>query len=513
MNLRVQSRDTSEGVLQTMRIPLLVLATGMGGAVAVALAASQTSPLVGLLAVLALAGGVGIVLYPRFALCVLCFSLPFERIGRFTNDTDAVTISISRVVGVAALVALLLWVAVKREKLHFGWAVWLYAGFAFVGLLSNAWTATPSETFKDSLRIVGNLLFFFYVINAIRDYKTAKLAISVWLCASFLAGFYSLSDYLVFRSAPLSETEVGLTAQRSAGTVVSDGSESRSLGMNVIRMFGTTSHPALFGLNNIMVLPFIFWAIRRAQGVSRMFLWLLLLVPAACILLSNTRAVILLSMFTVAFAVVRRLLKVTPQLCMSLLAVGAVTAALIPSDVYRRSFDLSLYTAQGGEAVRSRLKLLSASMELLRENFITGIGVGDQTTLVNMIKDENTGFLSTDGLRASAHNEFIWILVEVGVFGYALHFGFVWLVTAASFKAARRLRDDPEKRDEYFFLIACQGVLIGVLIWAFQSAPFHYPLKGWWLTAAISYVLWNRGRDESSVKGQPGPIDPVYDGV
>jgi hypothetical protein len=483
--------------------PVLAIAVGFVGALLAAILASASSPIVALIGVIGLACGVGILVSPTFALLLLCLSLPFERIGRLTNDSALLTISASRILGIAALGSFLIHALLKREKLNFGWPVWLFAGFTFIGLLSNAWTATPEETFKDSLRILGNLLFFFYLINAIRDFKTARLAIIVWMLASMAAGAYSLSDYYLFQSAPLAETEVGLTSTRTSGTVVSDGAEIRSLGMNVNRLFGTTAHPTLFGLNSLMVVPFLIWAIRAQEGFWKLF-WLGgLLIAAYCILLSNTRAVFLLAIITIAYAIARGLIRLTPQLVVVGVLLATAIVPFIPEDVYRRTFDISLYTTDRGDAIRSRLKLLSRSLDLVEQHFLTGIGVGDQITLVKMITDENTGFQSTEGLRASAHNEFIWILVEVGIFGYVFHFAFVWIVTASGFKAARRIRGQPGAGEQYYFLIACQCVLVLVLFSALQSATFHYPLKGWWLVAAISYVMWTRPEGIPSAAEEP----------
>jgi hypothetical protein len=475
-----------------LSVSFLAVVVGLAGASVAAILASATSPVMALVGVIGIACGVGMLVSPGFALVLLCLSLPFERIGRLTNDTDAVTVSASRILGVVALAGFLMHAFLKREKLSFGWPVWLYGGFTLIGLLSNAWTASPDETLKDSLRILGNLLFFFYLVNAIRNYKTARMVVIAWMLASIAAGIYSLTDYYIFKSRPIEETQVGLTENRTAGTVVIDTAEARTIGGNVIRLFGTTAHPALFGLNSLMVVPFLIWAIRAQTGVWRL-LWLGgLFVTMDCIFLSNTRAVFLLTIFTVGYALVRRLIPLTMQLAVMGLALAVTVVPFLPKDVYLRTFDLSLYTVGGGDAIRSRLKLLSKSLDLVEQNFVTGIGVGDQTTLVKMITDENTGFLSTEGLRASSHNEYIWILVEVGIVGYILHFGFVWIVTAAAFKTSKRIRGQPEAGEQYFFMIACECVLLMVLLAALQSTPFHYPLKGWWLVAAISYVMWKR---------------------
>src|SRR5205085_7926092 len=118
----------------------------------------------------------------------------------------------------------------------------LYAGYTSVALMSNAWAYEPQETSRDGIRILGNLLFFFIIVNLIRDYATAKKVVIAWLLATFIAGVYSLAEYYYSGSNPVAETEMGLTSTRTA-TVVSDQAEARSLGTSVRRLFGTTAHP------------------------------------------------------------------------------------------------------------------------------------------------------------------------------------------------------------------------------------------------------------------------------
>jgi hypothetical protein len=114
-----------------------------------------------------------------------------------------------------------------------------------------------------------------------------------------------------------------------------------------------------------------------------------------------------------------------------------------------------------------------------------------------MITDEDTGYLTSDGTRASAHNEYIWVMVEVGIFGYLFHWFFVGAATRSSFRAAKLFRQQ-RATDPYLFCLACQVLMIGVLFFALQTEVFHYPLKGWWLMAALSCNLLEVARQQQA---------------
>src|SRR2546425_10217408 len=273
----------------TPRRLLFCALIGFAGSLALAALATRLAPVVALLAVVGMVVAAGMIASPPLALLTLCASVPFERIGRLTNDVDPIAVSVNRIFGVIALASLLVHVTLRKKQVRFGHIFALYAGYAGLALLSNSWAYSPDETFRDSFRILGNLLFFFLAWNLVRNYADAKRAVLVWLVASMAAAVFSLGNYYVTRGSPIAEKEMGLTRTRLS-SVVSDGAEARSIGMNVNRLFGTTAHPTLFGLNNTMTIPFFLWAFRRQRGLASL-LWLAGLGPAVwCIRLTQTPA-------------------------------------------------------------------------------------------------------------------------------------------------------------------------------------------------------------------------------
>jgi O-Antigen ligase len=485
------------------RTLLMAGAVGCAGSLLLVLVSTFSSPIMAMVATLGVAVCVGMMFSPFWATLALAASLPFERIGRLTDDTATMGVSASRILGLIALASLLLCVALKRKKLHVGLPVLLYAGYVLVGALSYTWAYSPEETFRDIFRVLGNLLFFFLIVNTVRDYSTARKVVLVWLFASLAAAVYSLGGYYFSSGNPVAETEMGLQSTRSA-TVVMDFAEARSLAGGVRRLFGTTGHPTLFGLNMTMTVPFLFWAFRSSRSWWWKMLWLAgLPIAVASIFLSNTRAVMLLAVGTILFCIARQLWRLNLPTIVALVVIGAVAAPFIPKDIYMRTLDPAMYTSGKGDAIRVRLKFWGKSWDLIAETWGLGIGLGNETTLVDRITDENTGFLSTNGLRASAHNEFIWVLAEVGIVGYVFFFGFVGYTLFASFRAGSLLRRMGDTGEQYLFCLACQTLLIGMPFFALQSEPFHYPLKGWWLTTAISCTMLEVARRQLASQTQP----------
>jgi len=473
---------------------LLGTATGVSGALIVAIAGKLVSPIIGAAAVVGLLVTLAMVWWPNFAVYVLAFSIPFERMGRFTDDFDTVAVSMSRILGVIALGAFFLHATVKRWKIHTGTAFWLYAGYTLIALCSNLWAFSPEETFRDGFRILGNLVFFFLLINIIRDFKTAKITFIIWMLANVATCVYSLYDYYAPSAVRVEEADMGLTSNRMSSVVIDD-SETRSLGAKVKRAFGPTAHPTLFGLNLTMAIPFFFWQIRTRKWPWTWFWFAYLLLAAFNVALSNTRAVMLLFIGTVGYCVLRGLFRLSAKSIAVLIILGITLLPLIPEDVYMRTLDPSLYTTEKGDSIRVRFKFWEKSWILIQENWLTGIGVGDQTTIVKMVTDEVTGRISPAGLAASAHNEYIWVMVEVGILGYLLFWGFIAWVTWAVYKAGFILKKLPDYAEEYWFLVACSIPMTGILFFALQTEVFHFALKGWWMMAAVSVTMLRFARN------------------
>lgn len=479
------------------KVPTTILAAAFGliGGAVLAVISAQMSPLIGAAAIVGVIVVTAMMISPDVALLTLAFTIPVERIARLTEDSETVGVSVSRIVGLLAIAAFLLHALTRRWKLKFGRPLWIYSGYTALALMSIGWSRFPDDTTRDALRILGNLFFFFYVINAVRSYRIARVVVMAWLLSSIGTAVFGVYQYYRGGSA-IEESEMGKVSGQRQSSVVNDDSETRSLGVKVKRAIGTTAHPTLFGLNLVMTLPFFPFVIRTAPRWAKP-LWLLGF-PIVCfgIVLSNTRMVMVLAVGVLAATLLLRLWQMTPVVIAAAVLVGVSILPLIPKDVYMRTLDPSLYSTKKSDSIRIRFKYWDKSWELIKRNWVTGIGVGDQTTIVEMVTDEVGGRITPTGLKASAHNEYIWSMVELGLPGWILHWSFVFTVIAASFRAVAWFQRQKESLGEYLLLRGCQITLIAILVFGVQTEVFHFALKGWWLAAGIGWILWQSAQQQ-----------------
>ncbi len=476
---------------QTRRPWLLVGALLAG--LAYGLMASRVSPWWGLALVPGIAIGILILRSPTFGLLCACAVIPLERLGRFTADSSMYTFSLMRVIGVLALGSLLIHFIVRGRRFDLVPPVYLYAIYWLLGLLTLTHTTDLLGNVRASGAILGNLLFFFLVVNAARSWPIIRAAVAVWILVSVLIGIYTIVDWHFGKS--FHEAQIGVAASRFS-TVLADTSEYEALD-TIRRATGPTSHSAVYGINLIMTLPFLAFYWRRFTALRyRTVTLTATLVILYNIFLTNTRAALILTVIVFIIMLWRRLLRVTLGVFVSILLIGASMLPFVPDAIYERVLNPANYTVEHSGTLRARLHYWQAGLIVIEKNWLWGIGPGNQQEIPRYL----TGDAPSE---TTVHNEYIQTMMELGIIGWVVFFSFVFLVLRYAFAAAATFRDYPDGGERHQFLVAAQITMISVLIYGLQVDVFHFPLKGWWLVAGLVTALHIAGRHEATRK----PLD------
>jgi O-antigen ligase len=412
------------------------------------------------------------------------------------------TFSLMRVIGGLALVSFLLHALVRKWKVYFGAAFFLYSAYWGFGILTIFHTSDFPGTVRACGAILGNLFFFFLVVNAVRSWRLAKAGMLVWLGASALIGVYTAYDWHIGRRS-IDESKIGQTEERLS-TVWSDASEWESL-EQVQRAMGPTSHAAVYGINLILTLPFFAYLLRVETTRLRRAVTLLgALIVLYNILLTNTRAAILLAALVIALCVLRKVLVVKPAGLLAVLLLGSLILPFVPGAVYERVLDISNYTQRRSGTLRIRMDYWSAGLKIAEANWLLGVGIGNQNTVPRYLKGDGPE-------QTTVHNEYLQTLLEVGIVGWSIFFGFVGLILWCSVKAAAVLQRLRDAQEQYWLMVACQIGMVSVLLYGVQVDVFHFPLKGWWLIAGLSWVMYQRTQ-QAVARGEPAALEGVRSG-
>jgi O-antigen ligase len=473
---------------RALRARLVATCCGLAGGGSLLIAASQVSPLVAGAAMLGMLVAIAIVLSPVLGVLLTSAVIPMERIGRLSADSQAYTVSLMRIIGLIALISFILHAAVKRWKLYFGEALAIYGIYCFLGLLTIFYTSDHLGTVRAGSAIIGNLVFFFLIINTVRTWKLAKRVLIVWLVSSVAIGIYTVYDWHSGRAVNVQR--IGELQSRFS-TVYSDTAEWQDL-ESLSRAVGPTSSAAVYGINMILTLPFFAYLIRVERDVRlRVALFLGLGIVVYNIFLSNTRAAILLTVAVSAMCLARRLIVITGTRALAVVALTLVVFVAAPTAVYERILKLSNYSSEHSLTMRARFDYWKAGLIVAEDHWLGGAGLGNQ----NEIPKYLTGWHPE---QTSVHNEYLQTLDEVGILGWTVFFSFIGLLLWYSFRAAAIFKKLPEGSDQYWFMVAAQIAMIGTLLYGLQVDVFHFPLKGWWLVASLTWVAYQLGRKQAA---------------
>lgn len=487
----------------------LALAVGGAGGLAFALGASRLSPMFAAAGVGAIALGLYLLKTPVAGLYLLAATVPIERFGRLTDDTAAFTVSIPRGIGVLAIGALAAHILVRKRPVYISMPLVLWTAFVAICLMSLTHTSDWLGSVRIAGGYVGNIVFLFYVTNAAlagglaATRHRANIAIFIWLAVSTAMALYSIYDWHLGSGQtggiPVGEVDPQAGAQVTEhrwSTVWQDTAEVENLsGLSLRRSMGPTSHAAVFGVNLVMTIPFFLYGLRRRFGaVAKAGLLIGLAATLYCVLLTNTRSVLMLAVGTLGLCLLWGLIPLKTWHLLGALAAGVVAPLFIPVDIFNRVLDVQNYLTTNSDAMQIRFDYWTAGLQAIREHWLTGLGVGNQLAVLEYLRNPIEG-------RSHMHNIYLQTAMDVGIFGWMVFIAFLATAQITVHRAGAAMRR-LGRIDDYRMFAAAHILMISVLVYGLQVDVFYFPLKGWWLVVGLTLaVAWALHRERRAAEG------------
>jgi len=466
------------------------LGIGIGLGILFVVVGSVTLPWMIVIGAICLFLLVSALISPSMAFLMVVLVIPIERVGRFTEDTATFTISVMRIAGMVALTSLLFHGLLKKRSFFWGKSFFLYSGYLACCLISVFYSREYIQSIRAFGVLAGNLLFLFLIINSVRSWHLARRSVQLWILASSLVGIYTIYDWHF--GTVLDQGRIGISQTRSSTTYIdqSEHAEMRA----VKRAMGPTSHPSVYGINMILTIPFFFFML-RAQKASlwRIANWIGLAIVLYNIFLTNTRASLLGALFALVLCGIYKLYRISFK---NLAVIGLMLGMLlplVPADVALRSLSLSNYTIEHSRTLAVRAEYWRTFLTLAKDNWLWGIGLGDRTTIAQLLSSEDV----TDD-QTSVHNEYMAAFLDAGILGWLLFVGFLISIIVTIRKTASRCKGLSTYVDAYWFLTASMVATFSAMFYGMQTDVFHLPLKGWWLVAGLSMALARLSNDKIS---------------
>ncbi|HDP70072.1 MAG TPA: hypothetical protein ENN38_04595 [Actinobacteria bacterium] len=395
--------------------------------------------------------------WTEFALALLIVLVPLVS-GRFIFEIlpfDAVTVT------VAISIISLLFSCFKKERSVFpptklDVSVLL---FLIVSLMTVFWAYSPPKALATWLRYFGYLILIFVVAYRVRYKRTIEILLSLFVLSATMSCFIGFNQFL---------TRPGMSI----------GMQGLSQEI-VARMAGTYINPNFFGEFLVLAIP-IGLALTLALNSTRhrIFCGACTAILLFSLVLTYTRGSWLgLAVGLVIFALIveKRLLWFGVLLSPLVFKLPGVASRIVSM------FDIS------GGTVACRLRLWNVVFKIISENFLFGIGIGNYLTAFTHYVFKYPE-LSVGYVQYGAHNSYLTLLAEVGIFGLLAFLGVIVVIFKLGYCFTRRVKNDK------FSVYIMGGILASLsafLVNGFTSNSLLHPRAAvfFWFLAGIALVL------------------------
>lgn len=421
----------------------------------------------------------------------------------YYKDAMDITLMPRLLVVSAFLFLLAIWLFSKKQSKTMDYSTlraWIFpvvAAYLLITLLSATWAINVRESYFDiartSLFLFTMMFASFIFLNHEGWQEKLPKFVSV---ASLLAVIIGVVQYF--------------DKVYSGPEVLADGREA------IYAVVGVMSHKNEFSNALMLMLPFLAYGVYSLRREWRFVTLVALLLNLMMILILKTRAVwvgISLSVFVTGLMLVFFGQRVKlPRTWRILFAAGIIAATAAIAIIYsmpKRDDDFSFIgRVQNITNIQSqhnihRIHVWEATLEMIREKPLTGVGAGNwQMLIAPHCKGMFTSIAALNWGRP--HNDFLWVWAEKGIFGILLYltaFSFAFLYLFQVFFRS------PRTKDRMLALLLAGGILSYLAI-SFFSFPYerinHTVYLALFMAAAV--VLRHRMKPAKPVKTGRGAL-------
>jgi O-antigen ligase len=260
---------------------------------------------------------------------------------------------------------------------------------------------------------------------------------------------------------------------------------------------GMSGDPNYFTMGAIMWLPIAVLISRSGKNaMERMYCRAATLVILVAIMLSASRGGFIGLVCSLLFLLLQSKKRVRNAIAIAVIAVPLLT--LLPASPLRR---LMKPTSGDSEAANIRLALWGAGIQMVEENPLSGIGIGQFKAAVR-------AYLPDPMFDFIAHNTYLEAAAELGLFGL---FAFVGMIVSSLFALRNVARSDTSV-DGYFrnSAIALQAGLLAYSVQAFFISTWTERMF-WFVYCMSVAVPWIYRRTNQTTTPEKMPADTVIE--
>jgi O-antigen ligase len=294
---------------------------------------------------------------------------------------------------------------------------------------------------------------------------------------------------------------------------------------NLYELNSAFGHKNLYSSFQLLCLPFIVLLWFKTKMLVRIALSVLILLVLVSLVLIQTKAVLLGLFFAASLLLL--LAVVTKQFSSKTFRISVLLTYILitlGSIVLVYSFPQKFTLLLNNDTIRERILLWTNTLHMIKEHPWLGVGAGNWQ--IWFPKYGLSGFLETNYLVSDGfttfqrpHNDFLWVLSEVGLIGFLAYAGLflyalyacyqgikakqkkAWVIVGALLAyIVTAASDFPLERNEHQLLLA----ILLAFAYSFKPKPQQlYRLSLWFLLIPIlliTYNIFQRFPEEQKVK-------------
>jgi len=368
----------------------------------------------------------------KFLLLALAFSVPF--FGRSPNISKYL-----------AIILVMTWLFRGKVSLKNPIALPVFFYLA-VTILSGIVGLNPQNSMRYFLKHSINIILVLIIADCIKDHKTFKLVIKVFLISAGFVCFLGILQYFSTRLSFLTKPLSLIGIQRMFGG----------------RIYSTRGHPLVFADNIALYLPVMAaFAVYNRKVLS--VIGTIVAATALILTYSRTPAAAVLFVFILAVILFFKRLKILVIPVFASLFAAFLIIAVFKGMPVKQRMNLNL----GG-----RVAGWKAALNMTKKYPLFGVGSGNVSMYYKKTDEWRKAKLS------HMHNTYVQIAVATGMFGFIT---FIWIIYAFFRECIKRIKSIHIEEEEKFVLIGITfgfiaTFLAGMTDDLFCRSEIYYPI-------------------------------------
>ena len=416
--------------------------------------------------------------------------------GLPASGTVSVDLFLSDLMLLTMFVPWLVMLSLKQTRFYFPKVACIFLLYITVALASSLITTTSLyltmfEWCEELIYFTG----FLYLVNNVTTRTQFRAVVLALFCGLTLAS----GSVITFFALGIGTETYAYSWLYSNGTgedsSVKKSSEEESVStgvshteVSVKRSAGMFSHPAHAAYYMEFVLPIVLgYLLTMRRGLERLLLGALFAAGCAALYLTFSRAGLVgLSVgITTLIALAGWLRLISHRSLMWCVVIIAATVSV--------ASPLLIYSlAARPESITTRWELIQTALNTISQRPIFGGGLNNSSAVVEGAHSVSTTSKGTQIQVRVVHNHYLIVLIEVGLVGFVLFFGFFWQVVVTAFRHMRAA--EPEMK---LLLTGTVSGLAAIAVHDLADPSGGHPVVGMlWLFTALIIAGCRRVRAE-----------------